>query len=86
MATITLTLTFNNVPENAEAEIKDDVWMLCPPPSVPEGQQHISKGQNVIRYLKQCIKDVVKEARRRQAAEAAKAAINSVDTELGNGS
>jgi hypothetical protein len=70
------------VPDAYDAEIKNAIWELCPPPPVPEGQEQITKAQNVVRYLKSVIKDHVKEYRRRTAHQTAEAALIQVDTDF----
>jgi hypothetical protein len=74
MSSITIT-----VPDAYDAEIKNAIWELCPP---PKGQEQITKAQNVVRYLKSVIKDHVKEYRRRTAHQTAEAALIQVDTDF----
>ena len=69
------------VPDEYDAEIKNAIWNLCPPP-VPEGQTQITKAQNVVRYLKWVIRDHVKEYRRRTAHQTTEAALIPVDTDF----
>jgi hypothetical protein len=74
MSSITIT-----VPDAYDAEIKNTIWELCPP---PKGQEQITKAQNVVRYLRSEIKNHVKEYRRRIDKAASEAALASVDTDF----
>jgi hypothetical protein len=70
-------------PDAYAVEISDAVWGLFPPPEVPDGQQQITKGQNVVRMLRWQLKCAVMEARRRAAKAVSEAALVQVETDLG---
>jgi hypothetical protein len=69
-------------PDDYAVEIANAVWDLFPPPEVPEGQQQITKAQNVVRMLKWNLKQAVLEARRRAANAASDAALVQVEADL----
>jgi hypothetical protein len=69
-------------PDAYAVEIANAAWDLFPPPEAPEGQQQITKAQNVVRMLKWNLKMAVLESRRRVAKVASDAALVQVEADL----
>jgi hypothetical protein len=63
-------------------EIKDAYWALRRPAEPKEGQQQITKAENVVRCLREEIKSTVIEYRRRNIQEAGAATLKQAETDL----